>query len=139
MAESRIPTGLKRLGKMVHHGFLSTDRFANQVTFTHSGGSLFYRTNLGAALSLCLYCMLLLYGMRQVNKIYQYNDTIIFESTSMSHYTYHDKFSTKSGLQFAWGITAYDSNQEFIEDPDIGLMHAFTYGWKLGGLFFNEI
>ena len=81
MVGNLIPTSLTRFGKVVHSGFLSADRFANQVTFTHSGGSLFYRTNMGAALSICLYCMLLLYGIRQVNKIYQYNDTIIFEST----------------------------------------------------------
>ena len=133
------PSGLQRFGSLIHSGFLSADRFANQVTFTHNHGELFFKTNMGAALSILLYISLFAYGVRQVNKIYGFADTIIFESTSLSQFTYHDRFGTQDGLQFAWGIMAYDSNQENIEDPDIGVMHAFTYGWRTGGLFFNEV
>ena len=40
-------------------------------------------------------------------------------------------FSTDDGLKFAFGITAYDSNQEVIEDPDYGEIKAKFYGWGL--------
>ena len=47
------------------------------------------------------------------------------------------------GLQYAFGITAYDGNQESIEDPTIGTMKAYYKTWGLSELaadvLFEEI
>ena len=43
------------------------------------------------------------------------------------------------GLWFAFGVTAYDSNREPIEDPSIGVIKPFYKQWGLGTDFFTEI
>ena len=46
------------------------------------------------------------------------------------------------GLNYAFGITAYDSNREPIEDPSVGVLKAFYKSWGIkegGGVDFEEL
>ena len=54
--------------------------------------------------------------------------------------TYFDADHVVSeGLWFAFGITAYDSNREEIEDPSIGVVKPAYKQWGLETDFFTEI
>ena len=52
-----------------------------------------------------------------------------------SHYVYSDS------LMFAFGVTAYDSNPEPIEDPTIGVLRPYYKSWGIkagiGGVDFE--
>ena len=40
-------------------------------------------------------------------------------------------FSTDDGLNFAYGVTTYDDDQEVTEDPDYGVVRAKKVTWGL--------
>ena len=45
-------------------------------------------------------------------------------------------------LMYAFGITAYDSNREPIEDPSIGVLKPYYKSWGIhegGGVHFEEL
>ena len=43
-----------------------------------------------------------------------------------------DDFIYSENMWFAFAITAYDSNQESIEDPSIGTVDAYYKTWGIG-------
>ena len=43
------------------------------------------------------------------------------------------EFTTDDGLMLAFGITAYDDNQEPIEDPSYGTLKAYYKSWGIKG------
>ena len=48
-----------------------------------------------------------------------------------SFYDTDFEFSSDEGLMIAAGLTAYDDNQEPIEDPSYGLLKAYYKIWGL--------
>ena len=49
---------------------------------------------------------------------------------------YFDSDYVYSGpMAFAFGLTAYDSNPERIEDPSYGLLKAYYKSWGIHGTF----
>jgi len=83
--------------------------------------------------------MLLAFSIQGLNKIYSYDDTMIFESTSFDHYNQEFVTNEKDGLNFAFTIISYEDQRENIEDPDIGVMTAYQYGWEKRGIFKDKI
>ena len=55
------------------------------------------------------------------------------QNVLLSHFTQDEEFTSEvDGIMFAFGITAYDSNQEIIEDPTYGTLNAYYKTWGLG-------
>ena len=55
------------------------------------------------------------------------------QNVLLSHFSQEEEFTTEvDGIMFAFGITAYDSNQEIIEDPTYGTLKAYYKTWGLG-------
>ena len=48
-----------------------------------------------------------------------------------SHFNSTFVFSTDDGLNFAYGVTTYDDDQEVTEDPDYGVVKAKITSWGL--------
>lgn len=52
-------------------------------------------------------------------------------STKDSYFSTDDEFTTEDGLMIAFTITAYDSEQESIEDPTYGNLKAYYKTWGI--------
>ena len=61
----------------------------------------------------------------------------------LSHYSTDDEFTTEDdGIMIAFGLTAYDSNREPIDDPTYGTLKAYYKTWGLkeeGGVHFEPL
>lgn len=53
-------------------------------------------------------------------KLLTFDDTDVMLSAIDSHYDANFEYS--ENLNYAFGVTAYDSNPESIDDPTIGLL-----------------
>ena len=63
-------------------------------------------------------------------------------STRDSFFTTDEEFTTDSGLMIGFAITAYDDEQEMIEDEAYGTLKAYYKTWGIGedgGINFEEI
>ena len=48
-----------------------------------------------------------------------------------SYYSSDHEFTTDEGLMIAFGITAYDDNQEPIEEAQYGFLNAYYKSWGI--------
>ena len=73
-------------------------------------------------------------------KLLEFEDTDLMYSARDSFFD-SDYVFTKD-LWYAFGVTAYDSNQESIEDPSIGILQPYYKSWGLigdGGVHFEKL
>ena len=54
------------------------------------------------------------------------------ESHRESYYTTDHVFD--GNMMFAFGLTAYDNEQEIIEDPSIGILRPYYISWGLSDI-----
>ena len=81
-------------------------------------------TKIGAIFTFMLAILLLIYAGMQLKRLLIYGETVVTMSVRDSFFTPDKTFSTEHGLDFAFALTAYDSNREPIEDPDYGIVRA---------------
>ena len=99
---------------------LDFHQFGEGFTFKLPNGKETTRTWVGVTLTVFIYAVIFLYAVMKFVKVTQYGDSTIISSITDSHYTAEDKLSEiihesthqyeYGGLQFAFGITGYDSN-----------------------------
>ena len=65
----------------------------------------------------------------QIIKLTSFDETDIMMSERDSYFD--QDFKTDNDMWYAFGITAYDSNPEIIEDPSIGVLNAYYKTWGL--------
>ena len=73
-------------------------------------------------------------------KLFTFDDTDVMVSSRDSFFSADEIYSRD--LAYAFGITAYDSNAEAIEDPSIGTLKAYYKTWGLhegGGVKWEPI
>ena len=74
-------------------------------------------------------------------KLFTFDDTDVMVSTRDAYFTSDEEYS--ENLQYAFGVTAYDSNREAIEDPSIGVVKPYYKSWGIkagiGGIDFEEL
>ena len=72
-------------------------------------------------------------------KLEQFDETDIMVSQIDAYFDADYEYS--KGMMFAFGLTAYDSNQEPIEDPSIGVLRPYYKSWGIksgiGGVDFE--
>ena len=69
------------------------------------------------------------YGALQSIKLLTFDETDVMVSQRDSFYS--SDFTYSNGLAFAFGVTAYDSETESIEDPTIGVLKPYYKSWGL--------
>ena len=67
----------------------------------------------------------------KLNKVIKYGDSDVNESRVDAYFNSSFVWSSEDGMQFAYGITAYDAEQEPIDDPDYGSLVATYLTWGL--------
>ena len=99
-----------------------------------------FTTGLGLGFTTFIALAVAFYMAIQLIKMTTFEDTDVMLSARDSFYTYEHVQS--EGLQIAFGITAYDSNAESIDDPSMGLLKPYYKTWGLhegGGVFFETL
>ena len=103
---------------------LDRDAFGEGFAFTLPNGKEKYTTWCGVLFTAIIYALIVLYGVMKLGKVTGYADTQIIESKEDSFFDSDYIWSSQDGMQFAFGITAYDDNEEAIEDLDYGQVVA---------------
>lgn len=104
---------------------LDFDAFQEPFRFRLPGrvkgqGSYEFRTAKGVITTCILVSSLIFYGIMQSIKLVTFDETDVMVSSRDAYFS-ADHVMTEN-LWFAFGVTAYDSNREWIEDPSIGVL-----------------
>lgn len=74
-------------------------------------------------------------------KLFTFDDTDVMVSSRDAYFTSDEEYT--EGLNYAFGVTAYDSNREPIEDESIGVLKPYYKSWGIkagiGGVDFEEL
>ena len=108
---------------------LDSDAFGEGFSFTLPNGKAKYNTWCGVFFTFSLYFVIAVYGLMKLGKVVNFGDSTIIKSTEDSFFDADFKWNATSGMSFAFGITAYDGNQEPIDDPDYGRVVARYKTW----------
>ena len=79
-----------------------------------------------------------MYGSLQLQRLHEYEETVVTSSVKDSYYTEDNIFPDDvenmqyNNFQLAFGITAYDGDSESVEDPRFGRLLARYDTWGLG-------
>ena len=132
MSEGKISdSSKKRLDRRVGESILQYDAFAEPFRFLLPEGKDAYRSCKGCILTVMLVLALIFYGAMQSIKLLTFGETDIMVSSKDAAFDTHEIFS--ENLMYSFGITAYDSNRESIEDPSIGVLKPYYKSWGLVG------
>ena len=82
-----------------------------------------------------LVAILAFYGSMQLIHLIEFEETDV--KTSSRDAYFDSDFVYSDHLWYAFGVTAYDSNPESIEDPSIGEVKAYYKTW--GGLASDSV
>ena len=108
------------------------DAFGETFQFKLPDGKDEYKSCMGLVLTIFCYSLLVTYSSFKIKKVWNFGDTNVNLSHEDSYFDYKQIWSSEDGLQFAFAITAYDNEQESIEDPHYGELLAAYYSWGMG-------
>ena len=86
----------------------------------------------GVFITLLIYSMLAVHGYIKLDTLLNYGDTTIMESMEADYYNYTYTFSSDQGLNFAFGVASFGSNEGI--DPDYGQVIAQYEWWGTDGV-----
>ena len=124
---------------------LATDLYNKSFTFLMPDGRDRYRTYLGALLSVLTFIIVIAYAGYKFTDLLGYNDYSVMKFELENFYDMRDAFGSENGFLLAAGVTDYSSNEESIEDPEIGTIKLIKKTWDStdldgeGALLFEEI
>lgn len=105
------------------------DAFAQSFRFRLPEGKEKFQSCKGCCLTLLLLTVLVFYGVMQSIKLVTFDETDVMVSQRDAYFDTNEVFS--EGLMYAFGIAAYDSNREPIEDPTIGRLKPYYKNWGI--------
>lgn len=92
-------------------------------------------------MTIFLMVVLCFYGSMQSVKLFEYDETDVMVSSRDSFFD--SDFVYSKDLMYAFGITAYDSNREAIEDASYGVVKPYYKSWGIkagiGGVDWEEL
>ena len=109
------------------------DKFGEIFSFKLPGNKWRQGTPLGCVFTFALVIVLFIHGYLKASRVFGFGDTKIIESHQESYLNDTFIISSDQGLNFAYGLTAYDENQEIVEDPSYGVVKAKIGTWGLDG------
>ena len=101
--------------------------FAEQYRFKLPEGKDAHASCYGCLLTIFLVLTCLTFAVMQSIKLLTFDETDVMLSARDSYFDYNDEYS--ENLAIAFGITAYDNNQEIIEDPSYGVLNPYYKTW----------
>ena len=141
----KLPTNIRRLSKEVQRPpkkkkgggglsdkVLNLDMFPSPFFFTLPNGQNSLPSKCGLFVTVILFITITFYGVTQLVTLSAYGNTTVMNNNIDSFYDEEYVFDLDkkdNGFQIAFGITAYDSNIEKIDDPDYATLHARLKQW----------
>ena len=110
------------------------DVFGEGFNFKLPAGKDTYKTLLGSSFTILIAVMLIFYGSIQMQRLVVFGETVVTMSVKDSFFTPDDTITSEEGFKLAFGLTAYDSNQEAIDDPRYGRINAKYVSWGTPGV-----
>ena len=105
------------------------DNFAETFQFKLPEGKDSFQSCRGCTATFVLVLFCIFYGSMQSIKLLTFDETDVMVSQRDSYFDSDWKHSRR--LMFAFGIMAYDSNPEPIEDPSIGVLRPYYKSWGI--------
>lgn len=115
--------------KKVGNGALKGDAYGPSFNFWMPGGRQSNNTYCGLCMTVLLVICLIFYGTVMAHKLFAFDETDIMISSRDAFFDTDFEFS--EDLMYAFGITAYDSNREPIEDPSYGVLKPYYKSWGI--------
>lgn len=84
----------------------------------------------GALCSFFLFFVISAYTLQKLDVLVNGRDIDLVMSTATNALEVTDKFDASMGLYFAAALTAYDNNQEEIDDPTVGEIVFNHHKWS---------
>ena len=109
---SRYMSKCKKLEEIM----LDRDAFGQGFAFTLPNGKETYNTWFGTITTFLLYGLLIVYGSMKMQKVYGYGSSAIDYAKQDSFFDAEFTWNSTMGMQFAFGITHYDDDQEPVDD-----------------------
>ena len=120
---------------------LAFDTFATTFQFKLPEGKETFASCKGCCFTFLLVLVSLFYGAMQSVKLLTFDETDVMVSSRDAYFDAEEVYS--KNLMYAFGITAYDSNPDNIEDPSIGVIKAYYKSWGIkdgiGGVDFEPL
>ena len=105
------------------------DRFGDSFRFRLPGNKYRHGSVLGCVFTTVVVCTLLLQTLLKGTSLFGLGETKTIRSLDEGYFDTSHVFSSDDGLRFAYGITAYDSDPEIVEDLDYGEVKATFRSW----------
>ena len=117
--------------KNSEQSLMQYDLFKTRFEFQLPNGYEALATKSGLICTIFLYTVLIAYGLIQAITVATWANSIITNNVIDSYYQddYVFNLDKQPGLQIAFGITYYDTNQEMIVEPDYGELIGRVKKW----------
>ena len=86
-------------------------------------------TSMGLCLTVVLFVCVMAYSVLKIDTLVHVKDVDILSAVNDRFYDPDYIFRAEDGLNFAVGLTAWDSTKESILDPSIGRIRFIAYEW----------
>ena len=108
---------------------MALDQFGQPFFFRLPDGRRDKRTCPGFVFTVLVTAAICFYAAHQFARLLGFGDTTIMVSKIDSYFDTDFEFATEDGLAIGFMLTAYDDEQESIEDPDYGRLVAKYQHW----------
>lgn len=107
------------------------DGFGEHFQFMLPHGQHKMTTWCGLFFTVTAIVIILFYAAMNLIKLLEFREPTIMMSVRDSYLDTDFEFTSEQGLRFAFALTAYDENQEPIEDPSYGQVKAYYKSWGI--------
>ena len=93
----------------------------------------------GFATSVFVFTIIIFYSSMQLMRLHQAGETLV--TLSMRDSNFNDTYivsSEEHGLKFAFALTAYDTNYDYVDESDYGSVSAKYAQWGIEGHSYTE-
>ena len=105
----------------IKKNFRKIDQYSEVITFNYDGGKAFYKTYVGATLTLLLSLLTFGYGVFRMHDMVNFVNANITTTNKVNFFDESNVFNDTLSLQFAFGISSFYRYPKYDDNnPDYG-------------------
>ena len=106
------------------------DPFSQDLQILFEDGHHRLKTHCGVVLGIIMMTLLALYAWYKGTIMLDYMDNSIQEPTRKDYFDANFTYDGRDGMNFAFGLTSYDGDEDEELDPSYGRLVAYQWGWE---------
>ena len=111
---------------------LDLDQFGRRFQFNFPGEKDTLNTVFGLITTIAAVIVVIIYASMQVHRLNTFGENLITTSSKDSHFDDSYVITTEStGLKFAFALTAYDTNYDYVDESEYGHVSAMYSRWGI--------